>query len=232
MVDKTCGMHIHLDGGDMIKKYSIKSGQERPDKMFSLYLFHRLFEDVIVSFLPSTRRLNRYCAQFKNGVEYDGRSLKFEGVKDSFNKIKKMKTLGDFALYWYKVRNMSEVHDAQYRRYTIYRYMGINFHSLIRDNHIEVRYHSGTINYEKILYWIDLHGCIFEACMNGDINEGVLTEILKNNQSLEQLTQTMFSLLQLNNDTKEYLLHRQSRFIGMEDTDEILIDKTKKINTI
>ncbi len=232
MVDNTCGMHLHMDGGTaFVRSPLIRQGKEKPVNLISLYLFHRLFEDVIVSFLPTTRRVNHYCSQFKNGAEYQGSAISFNTIDDSFKKMLSIKTLRDFELYWYKVGNDRDIDYCKNQRYTVSRYMGINFHSLLKDNHIEVRYHSGTKNYEKILYWADLHCKIIQLCASGVINQKMLTEIKNKKLNLDKLTKEMFNILGLKKDTVEYLMDRHEKFINADtkNCEEILIDKTKKV---
>ncbi len=232
-VDETCGMHLHMDGGtSFVRNQSIQMGKEKPVNLISLYLFHRLFEDVVVSFLPTTRRVNHYCSQFKRGAEYQGASISFNSIDESFTLMKSMKTLRDFEMYWYKARNTKEIDMLKGQRYTVSRYMGVNFHSLLKDNHIEIRYHSGTTNYEKILYWCDLHCKIIQLCASGVINYKMLEEIKDKKLNLEDLTKEMFKILQLKEDTVEYLMGRKETFkdADKKKVDEILIDKTKKVN--
>jgi len=235
-IDKTCGLHIHLDGGCMnlneSREYNRPSGSSlsRPQSLINLYLFHRVFEDVIISFLPSTRRLNRYCASFKEPSEYHGEVITPVTTEEVFKIMKDIKTVEQFELYWYRASgDYSRVLRAKSARYTPSRYYGCNFHSLLKDNHFEVRYHSGTLNYEKIFYWINLHGSIMEKCSSGEINEKTLKSIFDAKHSVEELTKILYDTLQLDADTVEYLNGRQETFKDIKDSEEILIDKTKKL---
>lgn len=234
-VDRTCGMHVHFGCGDaFIRSEGIRTNREKPSNLISLYLFHRLFEDVIVSFLPSTRRANHYCGQFKNGVEYRGAVHHLGSIDEAFSTMDNINTLQQFELYWYRANNKDHVSKLKHERYTVSRYMGVNFHSLLKENHIEIRYHSGTKNYEKILYWINLHGKIIEMCASGVINQKMLRGIKSECLNLEQLTMRMFDILKMDKDTVEYLMDRQARLIkaDTEQIDEIAISKTKKLEII
>jgi len=235
VTDKTCGFHVHLGCGDsFIRNENVQNG-ERPSNLISLYLFHRLFENVMVSFLPTTRRKNNYCGTYNNGVEHNGATHFLGSLDEAFSTAStRLNSLRDFEMYWYKAKNGDHVYDLKNRRYTVSRYMGINFHSLLKDNHIEVRYHSGTLNYEKILYWINLQGRIVELCASGVINQKMLIEIKNKKLSLEKMTEKLFELLTLDVDTVEYLLNRQEQFknADTESIDEIAIDKTKTLSII
>lgn len=230
IIDKTCGLHIHLDGSTIgLQEKKVSTQQARPESLINLYLAYRLFEPVILSFLPSTRRRNEYCADFGMAREYRGEVISFDPLQVSFDLMANINTLEAFELYWYKADNYNKVIKAKDSRYTPSRYFGVNFHSLLKDNHLEIRYHSGTLNYEKILFWIDLHGKIVEKCTDGTIDYEVLTNILQTEMNLETLTEKLFSILNLNKDTVEYLMDRQEKFKNAKASAEILIDKTKKL---
>lgn len=227
-VDKTCGMHVHFSGDTFMTDAS------DPKKLISLYLFHRLFEPVIVSFLPSTRRNNNYCSQFAKGSSQRGSLYELGTVDDAFSRVVSMSTIADFEKYWYKVESDREVTHKKDERYTESRYMGVNFHSLLKDYHIEIRYHSGTLNYEKILHWVNLHGKIIELCANGSITIEKLFEIKNRGLSFNDLNTVFFEMLNLGVDTVEYLKERQATFAEAEtrEIDEIVISKTKKLGVI
>lgn len=228
-IDKTCGLHIHLDGSGLgLREPSINSGKKRPKELISMYLFYRLFDSIIISFLPSTRRNNRYCASMDSIAEYNGRGIRPETISNSFEDMKSIKSLKMFMMYWYKTSDESQLVDIIRSRYTPTRYYGANFHSLLKDNHFEVRYHSGTLNYEKILYWIDLHGKILSKCISGEINENWLKCIKESGMDIDGMTQSLYLILRLNNDEIEYFDDRRQKFKDVVSSEEILIDKTKK----
>lgn len=140
-VDRTCGLHIHLD---------MTSEKENVEVIKRLFAFHFIFEDVIQSFLPKERRVNRYCLPLKN--EYN------------LGKIIEAQSIMDIAKHWYRDsnenNNLSRMQD--HRDGT--RYHGINMHTLLWQGHVEIRYHSGTLNPEKMLQWANLHARIIDYC--------------------------------------------------------------------
>lgn len=234
--DKSCGLHVHFGGGDMfVADKDVVSGKKKPTNTMSLFMFYRIFEDVIVSFLPSTRRKNRYCTTFKAGSDYQG-YVRQHGVltPQEFSKVESIKTLRDFERYWYGVSSDNAVRNAKSQRYTVTRYFGANIHSLLKENHFEVRFHSGTLNYEKILYWVNLHGRIVEMCGSGRINLKMLKKVFESCTTLESLSEKFFEILSLDDDTVEYLKHRQNMFkeADSKHIDEIVISKTKTLEII
>lgn len=231
VVDKTCGLHVHFSGDGSIVP---KDDKQTVPNLISLYAFHRLFEDVVVSFLPTTRRNNRYCARYEKGLEYEGEVLHFQDIKKEIEHLEKIKNKTDFELFYYKKDDIKKVRYAQTRRYVIHRYWGINFHSLLKSGHIEIRYHSGTLNYEKILHWVELHGKIIERCVAGIINLKYIKGLLDKKLSLEEKTKELFRVLDLKEETVEYFMERQFHFREAEtkEVDEIIISKTKKLEII
>ena len=220
-IDKTCGLHVHFDGKELTRDWS---------KVFTYYLFHRVFEDFTMSLLPSTRRNNKYCADFKSTIEHSGRTHRFEDLSSSFSYIGRINTLEDFAKFWYKTESSNDIYSMVSSRYVPSRYFGVNLHCLIKDRHLEIRYHSGTLNYEKIFYWTELHGKMIEKVLDGTVTNELLQSIFSQSLTLPQLTGYMFELLGLSNDTKEYLMDRQDKFKDIEKSEEILVDKTKGLN--
>lgn len=231
-VDKSCGLHIHLDGHAFNHRtLEMMQGKVRPTLLITLYLAYRLFDPVIVSLLPSTRRANRYCSSFEEGAVHNDQAISVDPLPVSFNKMMKVKTLKDFENYWYKTGgNYEKVMKAKSSRYTVSRYFGVNIHSLLAHNNLEIRYHSGTLNYEKILYWIEFHGKLVEKVLDGTINIDLIEALIKATLPLDRLTETLLNILNLNSDTVEYLRERQAKFKDVVASEEILINKTKKVD--
>lgn len=231
-VDKSCGLHIHLDGSEFnLNTIEMIKGLTRPTNVIALYLAYRLFDPVIVSLLPSTRRANRYCSSFNDGAIHNNQSIHVDPISVSAMKMRKIKTIKEFENYWYKTGGDYErVLRAKGSRYTVSRYFGVNFHSLLAQNHLEIRYHSGTLNYEKIMYWIEFHGKIIEKVLSRALSIESIEVLIGRELSLEKLTDAMFNILELNDDVVEYLKERQTKFKDVVASEEILINKTKKVD--
>jgi hypothetical protein len=90
------------------------------------------------------------------------------------------------------------------------RYIGLNLHSLFHANHAEIRYHSGTVNVDKILQWVNLHALLFDKAKE-PYARGVVEQGL-NEVRLERKTQDLFDFLSLSNTSRAYFLKRQSLF--------------------
>ncbi len=197
-VNTTCGLHIHLDGKDIL---GVNGAIQK------LMVFFMVYEDVIISFLPLSRRDNTYClplsefyhlAEIKNCYEIEG-----------FEKI------------WYRQESKEERDRRKQDRHDQSRYAGINFHSLIAQGHLEIRYHSGTLNYEKIKNWIDLFVLIMDKVAQASRSHRIiqklnLSSILKErfNLGLPKKTLSFFEMLDLPQEQRQYFLERQKKFIG------------------
>lgn len=190
-VDATCGTHIHIDMNDVGADFRT---------MKNLLAFHWIYESVIMSFLPMSRRSSQYCQSLKNNYS-----------------IKKIKTLEDMdQLYelWYKNRHITNRYDKKHTRYH-----GINLHSVFEARHAEIRYHSGTTSAKKIMHWAALHTRIIDLCAGKTGTEIDENDIIKHgltalgrSRSVTFLTKQMFALLQLNEETEKYLSDRQKKF--------------------
>lgn len=199
-VNLTCGTHIHIDMSDC------KSNFIAVQKLFA---FHWLYETVLMSFLPSTRRANQYCQSVKNGY-----SIKSIAAASSYDALISV---------WYKNKHVESRFNKKHTRYH-----GINLHSMFSEGHMEVRYHSGTTNPKKILHWAALHTRIVDLCagITGNmpdiailIQEGMTP--LGRSRSLSRLTSQFFDLLDLKEETKTYFMNRQKKFKDQPDSAEV-----------
>lgn len=193
-VDKTCGLHIHLDTSDIAGKI---------DEIKRVMLFYLFFEPVIYSYLPFSRRTNRYCmplAQFYHEDEI----LNCDNVED----LEKV---------WYREQKPERIASRKREKYDNSRYAGVNIHSLLSNGHIEIRHHSGTIDYTKIKNWIDLHLAILDKAQTIPLSDIVKVKFILD---LAQRQDKMFEMLDLKDTTKSYFLARSKKF-GKELTEEI-----------
>lgn len=128
-----CGLHIHFAFEKEIplnlraEKNLTKSQIETEYiKMFQKIVY--FFEPFIYSVLPPRRLTNHFCKPLKNK-----RTIKKTLDKDEFKKVKNKRQL-----------------------FTDDRYFGFNLNSLTKYGTIEFRYHSGTIEPNKIINWLKL----------------------------------------------------------------------------
>lgn len=197
-VERSCGLHIHLDGKGLLPKTRTKHEPRAVKTLLELYI---AYEDVIQSLLPRSRRNNNYARH----------------VRSSFciNDIQNCYTLEALEKLWYKAAKRKELKRLKAEHYNSTRYNGLNLHSLFSDGHLEIRYHSGTINYEKIMHWVTLHTCMVDWATkaNGVRGTHELTD-------LKEKTENLFYIIDLPDATREYYRMRQNLFTGTITTED------------
>lgn len=185
-VDKSCGLHIHLSGNDIA---------ESAENLRKLWLFYFAFDDVLLAMLPKTRRTNNYCLPLK-------RNYAIGSVLQATN-LKAIEQL------WYKTENEKEIEGAKKDHYNSSRYNGINFHCLLSEQHLEIRYHSGTTNFKKIMEWANLHARILDSVSEMDSYEiQKVAEIL----TLTEKVKAFFKMIELQPSSQSYLMARIKKF--------------------
>jgi len=111
--------------------------------MLVLTLMTKMIEPHIYSWLPSSRRTSRWCRPVSQSIN----SLRYINDRDSFMD------------YYYD--------DGSFRneKYHEKRYHGLNLHCHFQANQgVEIRYHSGTLNADKMLHWSILWTQIIDKC--------------------------------------------------------------------
>lgn len=191
-VDSSCGLHIHID----CPEYKSNTAWVK-----TLLYFYIVFEPVIYSFLPISRRKNRYCLPLTD----------FYHTRE----IMKADSVAEIEKIWYREQNVRTIKQIKTGKYTDSRYSGVNMHSLFSNGHLEIRFHSGTVNYEKIREWIDLHVAIVNLV--SQYTTGIWTSIEKTKYlvTIKEKQDEFFKLLghvNLPDHTKKYFLDRQDKF--------------------
>lgn len=152
------------------------------------------YEDVLLSFVPKSRRGNQYCTPL--GVDYH--------IKE----IATASTLGQLEKIWYRVRTQKDSDKRKSIGKDKTRYRNINMHTFFSDGHIEIRLHSGTINPDKIKHWTALHTAIVDYAvkemysLNGAIT--AFSEI-----DLSKKTTDLLEKIKVEKSTKDYFISRQ-----------------------
>lgn len=203
-VDNRAGLHLHLDGAGLVP--DTKTTQD-PHALKRLWAFYLNFEDVLLSFLPNSRRSNRYCTLVKNEFHT--------------KEILDCESLEELEKLWYRTNRKSEIRVRKGDKYDNSRYMGVNLHSLLANGHLEIRYHSGTINAIKILEWVNLHQTIMDLAVKGErMSISYLTRA-QSMPSLADRTELFFDILGLPDRSREYFAERQATFMDTrKNTDE------------
>lgn len=187
-VNRTCGLHIHLDAKDF---------QGETEKIKRLMLFYLMIEPLLFSYLPFSRRKNRYClplSQFYHEQE-----------------IREANEITDIEKMWYREQSQEQIENRKKNRYDNTRYAGINLHSMLSNNHLEIRHHSGTIDYTKIINWVRLHVRVLDKISNNEIEMSEIIN-LKNILNLSQRQSKVFKMLDLEEDLQKYFIARNRKF--------------------
>ena len=193
-VDASCGYHVHIDVSDLDDKqpgdqvYAVKN-------IWCLYL---AFEDVIMSFLPPSRRTNNYCQSLRQNYNLD--------------EIGRARNMDALERLWYRVANTQQTVRAKGDLHHQSRYRGINLHPMFAERHLEIRYHTGTLRTRRILEWANLHASIVDKCLGGlyfniEHYNSVLTCM-----DLPAKTRELFKLVGLDERSQAYFLARQEKF--------------------
>lgn len=170
-IKSTCGLHVHID--------TTKIGWKNIRNFIYAYTF---FEDLIFDFLPTSRRKSTYCLPIVR--RYDPREIIEVKSKDELELLwyyKEDSNLTYFAESQMRNENISFADSFDYRnkvnslkkewkqkgkpfcdnfkrdKWNCTRYTGINLHSYFFRGTIEMRHHSGSLNPEKILKWIQFN---------------------------------------------------------------------------
>ena len=203
--DRTTGLHIHLDSADMKPKTITRT---EPKAIKACWIFYLLYEEVILSFLPPSRRRNSYCKLIKEGYHI----TEIEGC----NNIAQLEKL------WYRTQSRKVIKDRKAEKYDGSRYAGANFHSLLANGHLEIRYHSGTINAEKILEWVNLHQTIMDKALWN--YTAMTSKKIMGMPELKEKTALFYEILELPKRAQKYFSARQKMFSSTKS------DKDEQVN--
>lgn len=200
-IDRQCGLHTHLDGKDYI------GNVEAIKRLFKFYV---TFEEVLLSFLPASRRTNNFCRLLRQAYHV--------------NEINNVYNIDEIELLWYRKASKDEVDNAKTEHYEPTRYFGVNFHSLFSNGHLEVRYHSGTLNSEKIARWINLHCQIMDRVRKSDYKfVDRLAIIPATCLTLTDKVKAFFEMLELSPDDRLYFSARARKFSNASLQEEAII---------
>lgn len=109
-----------------------------------VWLTYRIIEVYIFLILPHSRRQNSYCKKSQMPIA----------------DIKKIKSQADFIRLWRSEKNSNGI-----------RYLGLNLSAYFDHKTIELRYHSGTSDFEKIINWIKLNLAIVDFALKRSVRK-------------------------------------------------------------
>ena len=199
-ITKACGLHIHLDTSDFTSKnYSV---------IKRLWMFYIVFEDVLLSFLPHSRRANTYCLSIRDNYH--------------FQEILTAKGKPQLEQLWYRLDDEKTIREQKKGKYHSTRYNGLNLHAMFAMNHAEIRYHSGTTNAKKILEWVNLHARIFDTVQQDDALSTIMSAKLLTDSAKK--TAALFAGINLSPRSRAYFLSRQQLFSDTTTSDTEVTD--------
>ena len=207
-VNSTCGLHIHLDSKD------IKDKQSALIKLFNTYYS---VEPIIWAMLPKSRKTNTFCKPMTHNIK-----------PEDFSKIAiSTRTKDEYYIQkkWYKTTSIKQIENWKGQKCGGDRYYGFNGHALYGLGHLELRYHSGTINKKKIRNWVELNLLLFEWAIKNykKITIDVLNSIENDDVSLEKKVNLFYRLFNVPQHLRSYISERITKFRNTkesEDTDE------------
>lgn len=180
----SCGTHVHI-GIPEANNSTLKVEA----KLKTLVMFYTVFEPVIRCLLTADRRGSRYCAPMtKRFVAIDQIEKQ---LHEKQRNVKKLEQL------MYLTEDPERI-ASQKRNHSYGGRNGINFQSVYYRGTLEIRYHEGSLDPERLLHWIALHSAIIELCMSG----GITNEKILNYSSIKEVSSLLTTLLLL---TKKYL---------------------------
>ena len=171
----------------------------------------KLSEQIIYKMLPRSRVDGRWCKR----------------IPIDINDILNIKDNQDFIDTWYQSFDTYPSYD----KYNDSRYCGTNMHSRIIHGSIEFRHHSGTLDSDKIINWIEICQKIVDAGIKlAKLNKGNITRfkeyigIYELNQHIESSKESMIPLdihnfcrlLNIDNELKEYITKRILKFYNSD----------------
>lgn len=175
-------------------------------RLRNLWYVYLAFDDIFRGMQPPSRRHNQFCISTSSLYSLDSiRDL------DDYSELERL---------WYKVDRRRRIADQialteeRKRGKDSSRYTGFNLEPLLRYNssNIEFRYHSPTLNAEKILRWTDIHQTIVDFVAKNPIDEQYINAIVAGETHLIRKAEAMCQYFKIRKDTKEYILQRLHKF--------------------
>jgi hypothetical protein len=183
-INSSCGTHCHI---------AIPESYKSPKILQAIMLSYVAFEPVLLSMLPPQRRGNTYAVPVSK--------------KYTLEDIAKIKTVASLDKIWYKSTNKKQRDYRKTNKYDGSRYCGLNIHALLYNGKtLEIRYHSGTVNAEKILHWVAVNTCL----INLATNKQFVADIQTSGNKLKTFFD--YSKDDLTTATKEYVISRIAKF--------------------
>ncbi len=242
-VDASCGLHVHVDMRDASFVKYLQGAERLNNSLFGLR-----------KLVPSSRITdNKYCDVTKFNVPV----LNYDDDGDCYISHENQED-GDYESYFRGILDTrynrgSSARSTVYKKHSteeivkMYKnlaeklkpmqcmsdkYSAINTHSFYNFNTIEVRLHSGTINFEKIRYWI----WIIKAVMNSSYFDSA-NPVFQRIKALKETTIVDFiNLLNINADEhkhiRQYIISRAALFAKPSKTEGISFTSNRTLSDL
>lgn len=206
----TCGLHIHLDASDF------KSSDIKIKHLLQTYF---LTEKVLYNMLPASRQRGTYCKPLSNRFTLkDIQSRDDADIMWYIDKAEKESitvynpATGDYVKpnkKQLKQQVSNKVKDRKRYKMDSTRYHGLNIHGIFYRGAVELRYHSGTTNPEKIINWIKINQAMVDYAVK-DFKYKKLMEIYQATDS--NRIDKFCEVFGLDNAIKKYIKMRTAEF--------------------
>jgi len=185
----TCGLHVHLDAQNF-----------RNDPLKLAHVLRTVFaiEDILLSMQPPSRWNNEYCIRLS-------RQYSFDSFKGKIN-------VDDFESKWYRTVVKDRIRHEKMEKYDSKdtRHCGLNLHSTMYRGTVEIRYHAGTIDANKILKWIYVLLKIINYATLRYSNKEVIA--LFSQPTSQEKLEKFFKIFGIREDIRAYINKRIQKF--------------------
>lgn len=202
------------------RKIARNRGQEFR-KLRDLWYVYLAFDDVFRAMMPLSRRNNNFC--------------KASSALYSLDQVRDLQDFSELEVLWYKIDRRRKIEtqilEAENRKNDKdgSRYTGFNLEPLLRNNSntIEFRYHSPTLNAEKILRWTDIHQTILDKVSSNNIDEDTINHIVVSETNLIRKARAMCALFGIKPKTEAYIVERIRKFNDLEEARDEEVERSE-----
>ncbi len=197
----SCGGHCHIG---IPEAFGEKDNEKVQKKLKNLLLLLTVIEPAILSLLPKDRRGNSFCGRISD------RYVVFKDIKSLQSNDFKKET--QFDHFWYNTKNESTLKSYK-SAHSVRSRDGFNFNSIGHRGTLEIRFHEGTLDSERLIHWMALHSAIVDIVMDNKLKENDILS-LKKIDDVEELLNRLLEILgdRLDKSTVKYTLTRFKQY--------------------
>lgn len=170
-------------------------------KIKNLFTAYYFADDFLMQVIPHSRRNSKYCRPL-------WKEFNIHAIDNLTNMI-------EFEKMWYLMDDLNKISSKKADPKDTSRRHGANFHILMCEGHFEIRYHSGTLNANKILRWVELHQAIMklaERSAESFVAIRLALEDMRFIQSLALRRKVFYNMLGLSVEARAYWEDRARKF--------------------